>query len=203
MQDNLLKYNYFLTDTRGRNVRAYMKIPPPSVSDPTREQVVAKMLKHGINIDEYSLLYDKCSIPSNNNLSKLALEIFESSSCFVSQYSKYRDVLNNLIQKYTANSVIHETNAGSFIIQNQDAFTLQFHSIENLVVGTRIEQVYNQDQSTATVNHAPEPTVQHQRTTPTEVNTLLDIVEESFNTQHHRCTETSNGQQDINLTRKN
>lgn len=114
MQDNLLKYNYFLINARGYNVKAYMKIPPPSMNDPTREEFVAKMLKHDINIEEYCAIYEKCSIPLNNNLSESALNIFASSSCLVNQYAKYRDVLNNVIQNHVANSVIRATDNGNF-----------------------------------------------------------------------------------------
>ncbi|CAF4001829.1 unnamed protein product [Rotaria sordida] len=202
MQDNLLKYNYFLTNARGYNVKAYMKIPPPSVNDPTREEFVAKMLKHDINIDEYCAIYEKCSIPLNNNLSKLALNIFASSSCLVNQYAKYRGVLNNIIQKHVANSIIRQTDTGSFIIQNQDAFTVQFHDIENWVVGTCIEQTNNRDQPTTMIFHAPASKVTSQTTTPVKVNTFTDIVEESSVTQHHCCIEVLSNQQDINITQK-
>jgi hypothetical protein len=204
MQDNLLKFNYFLINARGYNVKAYMKIPPPSVNDPMREEFVAKMLKHDINVDESCAIYNKCSIPLNNNLSKLALEIFAGSSCLVNQYSKYRGVLNNLIQIHVANSVIRETNIGSFIIQDQDAFTVQFQNIENWVVGTRIEQTDNRYQPTTTMYHAPASAskVPSQTTTPVEVNIFPDIVEESSVTQHHCCIEVSSNQQDINITRK-
>ncbi|CAF3956621.1 unnamed protein product [Rotaria sp. Silwood2] len=90
INDNLLKFNYFLTDVRGRNVKSYMKVPIPSISDPTREQFVNNLLKHEINVDEYCLNYEKASIPLNNYFSKLTLEIFECIASFVTQYSKYR-----------------------------------------------------------------------------------------------------------------
>ncbi|CAF1345831.1 unnamed protein product [Rotaria sordida] len=200
MQDNLLKYNYFLTNARGYNVKAYMKIPPPSVNDPTREEFVAKMLKHDINIDEYCAIYEKCSIPLNHNLSTLALRIFASSSCLVNQYVKYRGVLNNTIQQHVANSVIHETDTGCFIIQNQDAFTVQFHDIENWVVGTCVERTNNPGQPTTTIFHAPPFKGPSQTTTPAEVNIFPDIVEESSMTQHQYCIEVLSNQQNINIT---
>jgi len=202
MQDNLLKYNYFLIDARGYNVKSYMKIPPPSMNDSTREDFVAKMLKHDINIDEYCAIYEKSSIPLNNNLSKLALNIFANSSCLVNQYVKYRDVLKNIIQKHAANSVIRETDTGCFIILNQDAFTVQFHDIENWVVGTRIQQTNNRDEPTTTVFHVPASKVPSQTATPVEINKFPDIVEESSVIQHHDCVEVLSNQQDINITRK-
>ena len=202
MQDSLLKYNYFLTNARGYNVKSYMKIPPPLVNDPKRKEFLAKMLEHDINIDEYCAIYDKCSIPLNHNLSKLALQIFANSSCLVNQYVKYRGVLNNIIQKHVANSVIRETDSGSFIVQNQDAFTVQFHDIENWVVGTYIEQTNNRDQPTTTISHASASKVPSQTTTPVEVNTFPDIVEESSATLHHCYIEVLSNQQDINITRK-
>ncbi|CAF1404074.1 unnamed protein product [Rotaria sordida] len=177
-----------------------MKIPPPSVNDPTREEFVAKMLKHDINIDEYCAIYEKCSIPLNHNLSTLALRIFASSSCLVNQYVKYRGVLNNTIQQHVANSVIHETDTGCFIIQNQDAFTVQFHDIENWVVGTCVERTNNPGQPTTTIFHAPPFKGPSQTTTPAEVNIFPDIVEESSMTQHQYCIEVLSNQQNINIT---
>ncbi|CAF4056259.1 unnamed protein product, partial [Rotaria sp. Silwood2] len=90
INDNLLKFNYFLTDVRGRNVKSYMKVPIPPISDPTRGQFVNNLLKHEINVDKYCLNYEKASIPLNNYFSKLTLEIFECTASFVTQYSKYR-----------------------------------------------------------------------------------------------------------------
>ena len=201
MQDNLLKFNYFLTDVRGRSVRAYLKIPPPSIDDPTREQFVTNMLKHGINIDEYCLLYEKCSIPSNNNLSKLAMDVFARSACLINQYSKYRNALNSVIQVHATNSAIRETNMGTFIILNEDAFTLQFHDIENLVTGSYRQQTENPFQLATVMDRASEITVQQPRTTSIEVDGYPGVVEENVVAQHHRCAEGANNDQNVDMTR--
>ena len=58
IQDNLLKLNYFLVDSRGRVNRSYMKVPPPSIGDPAREEFIDKMLRHGIGVEEYCLIYE-------------------------------------------------------------------------------------------------------------------------------------------------
>ncbi len=42
MTDNLLKFNYFLTDIQGQNIKSYMKIPIPSIGDPARARLVNK-----------------------------------------------------------------------------------------------------------------------------------------------------------------
>jgi len=153
IQDNLLKLNYFLVDSRGRVNRSYMKVPPPSIGDPAREEFIDKMLRHGIGVEEYCLIYERCSIPPNNKLSNFTLDIFEKSSSFVNQYSKYRQILENVIQKHVANSNIHETYSGTFVVQNQNAFTLHFDQIDNLTMGRRPEQTGNQNQSTTILNH--------------------------------------------------
>ncbi|CAF1676204.1 unnamed protein product [Rotaria magnacalcarata] len=120
LQHNLLKFNYFLTDVRGRNIKSYMKIPIPSVDDPIHEQFISNLLKHEINIDEYYSIYEKSAIPLNNNLSKLALEIFEYNGSFVSQYSKYKNQLNIIIKKHVDNRHIEEAEDGHFIIKDQN-----------------------------------------------------------------------------------
>jgi len=51
--DNLIKYNYFLTDFCGRNVKSYMKVLVLSNNNPSPEQFLNNSIKHNINIDEY------------------------------------------------------------------------------------------------------------------------------------------------------
>jgi hypothetical protein len=99
--DNLIKYNYFLTDFCGRNVKSYMKVLVLSNNDPSPEQFLNNSIKHNINIDEYCSIYEKSSIPSNNKLSTLSLQLFETNGSFVSQYSKYKNQLHVIIQKHT------------------------------------------------------------------------------------------------------
>ncbi|CAF4815305.1 unnamed protein product, partial [Rotaria sp. Silwood2] len=98
--------------------------------------------------------------------------------------------------------VIRETDIGSFIILNQDAFTVEFHDIENWVVGTCIQQTNNRNEPTTTFFHIPASKVPSQTTTPVEINKFPDIVEESSVTQHHCLIEILSNQQDINITRK-
>ncbi|CAF1421797.1 unnamed protein product [Adineta ricciae] len=202
MQDNLLKYNYFLTNIRGHNVKAYMKIPPPSTNDPMRKEFVAKMLKHGINIDEYCTIYEKCSIPPNNSLSKMTLKIFAGSSCLVNQYAKYRDALTNIIQSHIANSIIHEVGTGSFIVQDPDAFDVQFHDIENWTVGTCTQQTNNRNQPTTTAFCAPASKATGQTITPIQVNIHQNIVAESSVPQHDCYIEALSSQPDIPMTQE-
>jgi hypothetical protein len=202
MTDNLLKYNYFLTDARGRNIKCYMKTPIPSADHPTRDQFVNNLLKHDINIDEYCSIYEKSSIPSNNNLSKLTLEIFEHSACFVNQYSKYQPQLNIVIQKHIENCFIREVD-GNFIIQNADVFTCQFHHIENLVLGAQPQQIHAKRQCINTINQANKSIIQSKHTTADIVNTFHDTIEKSREIQHHSLTETSHDQQDTDITGKN
>lgn len=71
LADDLIKYNYFLTDVRGRNVRSYLKLPIPPLDDPTRDLFLNKLIKHDINIDEYESVYEKSSIPPHNKFSVL------------------------------------------------------------------------------------------------------------------------------------
>jgi hypothetical protein len=202
MADSLLKFNYFLTDVRGRNVKSYIKIPVPSIADPTRVQFVKNLLKHDIDVDEYCSIYEKSSIPLNNNLSKLTVEVFERNACLVTQYSKYRNQLNNVIQNHVENHFIRETEQGNFIIHNQEGFTCQFHDIENLVLGARSEQVCRKRQSVNSINEVTKSVIQPERTTTAEVNILCDTVEKNREIQHHDFISTSNDQQDIDTTGK-
>lgn len=180
LEDNLLKFNFFLTDIRGRNIKSYMKMPIPSINDETHEQFVTNLLKHEINIDEYYSIYEKSAIPLHNNLSKLALEIFEFNGSFVNQYAKYKNQLNVIIKKHVENRYIEETEDGHFIIKDQNVFTLQFYDIENLVLGQRQEQINNR----ALLNIINQPissritksTIELKRTTAIEVDKSYSVV---------------------------
>ena len=177
------------------------------MSDSAREEFLDKLLKHDINIDEYCSIYEKSSIPLNNNLSELTLEIFEHNSCLVAQYSKYKNQLKVVIQKHLENRYIHETEEGNFVIQDQNRFTCQFDDIENIVSSIRSEQRARKHQPVNSVNQG----ISIQRTrstayfinTTTEVNVFRDTVERDPEVQHPDLTEESNDCQDIAPTSKN
>ncbi|CAF3780170.1 unnamed protein product [Rotaria socialis] len=201
LEDNLLKFNYFLTDIRGRNIKSYMKIPIPSINDETREQFVTNLLKHEINIDEYYSIYEKSAIPLNNNLSKLALEIFEYTSSFVNQYAKYKNQLNVIIKKHVENRYIEETEDGHFIIKDQNVFALQFHDIENLVLGQRQEQINNR--ALLSITNQPissritKSTKELKRTTAIEVDKSYSVVAKNCERQSQELPDVLIDQPDI------
>ncbi|CAM4975240.1 unnamed protein product [Rotaria socialis] len=147
LKDNLLKFNYFLLDSRGRVVKSYMKMSIPATDNPFRTQFLNNLLKHDINIDEYRSNYEKCSIPPNNNLSKLSMEIFENCSAFVNQYSKYRNQMNSVIHKHKENNNIEEVEGDIFNVINEYGFSCQFESIENLLLNERKEKTSSRSQT--------------------------------------------------------
>ncbi|CAF2823305.1 unnamed protein product [Rotaria sp. Silwood2] len=200
MNDHLLKFNYFLTDTRGRNVKSYMKAPVPPGDDPTRDQFIKNLLKHDIDVNEYCSIYESSTIPPNNNLSNLTLEIFEHSACFVNEYSKYQVQLNIVIRKHIENCVVREVEQGNFIIQNANAFTRQFHHIESLVLGAQPNQVNGKRQSVNIINQANNSTVQSRHTTAPIVNVFHDAVEKSQETQRDSPIKTSCDPRDTDIT---
>jgi hypothetical protein len=57
VSDKLIKYNYFLTDIRARNVKSYMKLPIPGDHDPAKEIFLSKLIKHVINIEKTTVSY--------------------------------------------------------------------------------------------------------------------------------------------------
>ncbi|UJR12557.1 hypothetical protein I4U23_016733 [Adineta vaga] len=195
MNDNLLKFNYFLTDIRGRNVKSYIKVPVPYEDDPTRDVFIANLLKHGIDFDEYCSIYKTSSLPPYNNFSSLTLEIFEHSACFVNEYSKYRDQLNHVIQKHIENCVIREVVEGNFVIQNANEFTRQYEDIENLVLSNQSNQANSKRQSFNIINQTNKSTTQCRHTTVSIVNVSRDVVEKSQQAQHHSPKRTSCDQQ--------
>ncbi|CAF0917303.1 unnamed protein product [Adineta steineri] len=162
MIDGLLKFNYFLIDIRGRNVKSYMKVPVPSHDDPTRDLFIKNLMKNDIDVNEYCSIYKSSSIPPNNNLSNKALEFFEYSACL-----------------HITNSVIQEVEQGSFIIKNANVFTHQFHSIENLVVDTQSNQINSKRQPLNVISQVNKSVVQIRHTTTSIVNVSCNTVEKS------------------------
>jgi hypothetical protein len=144
--DNLIKFNYFLTDIRGRNVRSYMRMPIPSLNDPGRTHFLNALAKHDINADEYHSIYEKSSIPSSNSLSAFSLQIFESNSSLVPQYNKYRDQLHSVIQKHMESGNIQAAADGNLIVTNQGAFSHGFDEIMNLMSTGRQEKLDRRSQ---------------------------------------------------------
>jgi len=137
LSDNLIKYNYFLTDIRGRNVKSYMKLPVPDDHDRTKEVFLNKLIKHDINIEDYCTIYGNSSIPPNNKLSVLTLQVFENNASFVNQYSKYKNQLQTIVQKHLDNHNIEETDIGHFVIINPTAFPSDCSKIMNINQGKR------------------------------------------------------------------
>ncbi|CAF2823290.1 unnamed protein product [Rotaria sp. Silwood2] len=200
MNYHLLKFNYFLTDTRGRNVKSYMKAPLLPGDDPTRDQFIKNLVKHDIDVSEYSSIYESSSIPPNNNLSNLTSEIFEHTAYFVNEYSKYQVQLNIVIRKHIENCVIREVEQGNFIIQNANAFTRQFHQIESLALGAQPNQVNGECQSLNIINQANKSPIQSRHTTAPIVNVFHDTVEKSQETQRDSSIKTSCNRRDTDIT---
>lgn len=114
-----------------------MKLPVPSDDDPAKENFLSKLIKHQIDIEDYCSVYNKSSIPPNNKLSTLALQVFEVNASLVNQYSKYRNQLQTIIQKHLDNRHIQETDEGDFTVLNKTAFSSQCHLILNINQGKR------------------------------------------------------------------
>lgn len=195
LADNLLKFNYFLTDVRGRNVKSYMKIPIPSTSDPSRERFLHTLSKHDVDIDDYYATYKKSSIPLQNSLSKLAVDIFEHYGCFVNQYSKYPTELATVINKQIQNGSIIRTEEGDFSIYNRDPFNFQFDEIENLVLGARTEPTATKHQPVNTTNQETRATTSLKNTTAADPYGADDTEKENCVT-HHSSSGKSMDQQD-------
>lgn len=207
MSDNLLKFNYFLIDVRGRNLKSYMKIPIPPINDPAYEELVKNLLKHDINIEEYRSVYQNSSIPSNNNLSQLTLGIFERNSSFITQYPKYQAQLSIVVEKLLQNRFIQQIEDGNFVVRNQDLFTQKFHEIENLITGVRPRHVPTKRQlagsKTPPVNDQPTSVALRVAITTTEINMCGDATEETRGSQHHTSVGNSGDEQGINITNEN
>ena len=169
LADNLIKYNYFLTDIRNRNLKSYLKLPIPSNNESAQKQFLSNLVKHDIDIDEYRSVYQKSSIPPNNKLSTLSLQLFETNASFVSQYSKYKNQLQVIIKKHIDNHNIKETEERTFIVTNNHAFPHQYHDIRNLMLSERQERQNN-------ISHL------HNLTRPTTVEQTTDSRIELENT---------------------
>lgn len=178
MKDNLLKFNYFLTDARGRNVKSYMKAPIPSQGDLIEENFRQKLQKHRIDIDEYRSVYETSSIPPQNSLSKMTLEILKRDGAFVGQYSKYKIQLSELIKNLIEKGAIVQNDEESFSIRNPDAFDLQFHDIENLVTGGRTQQISSQPHAITTGRNLTTSRIELSKAKPTEDN-FHDVTSQS------------------------
>ena len=137
MMDDLIKFNHFLLDIRGRAVKSYMKTPIPSVDDPSRGDVLKKLTKHGIDISNYCSMYEACSIPSGNTLSSLAIDNLNSIGSLVQEYSKYEEQLQGVIREHLDNGNIRLSSTGNFTIVNQSVFCGQFSEITNLRPGEK------------------------------------------------------------------
>lgn len=148
MDDHLIKLNYFLLDVRGRNPRSYMKAPIPDTDDPTHDRVVKALVKNGIDVAEYRSSYEASTIPPNNILSQLAMDIFKSTASMVSDYSKYPDQLKHIIDYRLDCKHIEKSNSGKLIVIDHNAFANVFQDIINLTSETKQRSARKQSQST-------------------------------------------------------
>lgn len=192
LNDNVLKFNYFLTDARGRNVKSYMKVPIPSANDPNRATLVKILAKHDINIEEYCSIYEASSIPSQNSLSKLSLELFEKSACFVAEYHKYKHQLHAVIKKHIENNDIVQLNEEKLYAQKSNMFTCYFHEIENLVSNTRSEHSSGRQSTVIPQTTASNLPLRH---SIHEINAVDDTPERGNETQPQRTTKKSSNEQ--------
>ena len=181
-----------------------MKMPMPLSTDPAREKFVEKLLKHDIDVKDYCSVYEKSSIPPNNNLSTLALQIFERNACFVAEYSKYRNQLNVVIHKHLHNGGIEETAEGDFIILNQDQFPHQFRDFVNLASISRSEQSRSANQSISssrrTVTHQPTTSTARPPLITTESVVCCDAVEKDAEVLRDDPCDLSTNHQAIDST---
>lgn len=132
VDDGLLKYNYFLLDSRGRNVKSYLKIPPTLIDDPAHESMREKLIKNGIEVKEYFSVFEKSRIPPNNKLSVLSINIFKHNASFVPEYAKYKDELQVVIQEHIQNGHIEEDLNDNFGVKDVNIFSHLYDEIENL-----------------------------------------------------------------------
>ena len=208
INDGLLKYNYFLVDVRDRNTKSYMKMPIPSPDDPARDQFVRNLIKHNVNIDEYCVMFEKSSIPSNNRLSTLSLQLFEHNACFVTQYSKYKDQLSAIIQKHLENGNVRESDDGKFLITNRSAFIGRTDEITNLVLGGRQEQSNTRLQAFALVQSVTiEPTtnsvINSQHAAPVDEEVVRNPCPVAPSIPSHVFRQASVVRKDFDVTRSN
>ncbi|CAF2055847.1 unnamed protein product [Rotaria magnacalcarata] len=204
MNDGLLKFNYFLTDIRGRNVKSYMKMPIASGNDSAQELYIKNLVKHDINVLEYTSTYEKSSIPSNNNLSLLSLEIFKYNASFVPHYLKYKNQLHDIIQEHLQNGLIRETEEGNFISIHEDGFHRKFHEIENLILYGRQGQLNKRSHSiklvkSTTIEQTTTSVIQFDSTTRARKDFLQNIVEKECEMQSSSLREISINREDPDL----
>ncbi|UJR06732.1 hypothetical protein I4U23_011021 [Adineta vaga] len=184
INDGLLKFNYFLLDARNRKIKSYMKIPITKANDELQECVKNKLIKHGINVDEYYSVYRISSIPPNNKLSPLSLEIFKYSSCLVPYYKCYKNHLETVIQHHIQNGSVQEVEDGCFVTTNEDVFSCDYNDIENLLLCNRRKQSDNNCKAA----NPPKPTtsspIQLEKTTESVVNVPCNTHEKDCEEQH-------------------
>ena len=172
--DHLIKFNYFLNDSRGRNVKSYMKMPIPSFDDPLRKDFADALMKHDISIEEYHSAYEKSSIPANNHLSAFAIEIFECKSALVSQYVKYTAQLQSVIQNHVLNGNVQESENAIFTVINQNAFQHKFDDIPNLMPNERQEKMNRKSQPLRVLQHTTNPALNQ-----TAADVTISVVDKS------------------------
>ena len=166
MDDDLIKFNTFLLDVRGRSVRCYMKAPIPAMSDPAYDQVLEALTKHGIDVAEYRSSYEASTIPSNNKFSLFTINIFKSTASLVPHYSKYQDQLKDIVQEHLDSGTIERMSTGKFVVLNQGAFPHHFKDIDNMASFRKHGQSTRQSESVgqltnraSTENHRSHDTI--------------------------------------------
>lgn len=113
-----------------------MKIPVPPINDPSYKTFIETLTRHEIDVDEYRIVYKNSSIPSNNTLSQMTLQFFQTNASFVTEYKKYESQLHSIVQEHVENGNIEETD-GQFVVVKKDAFTHRFHEIGNFISPSR------------------------------------------------------------------
>ena len=197
LNDGLLKFNYFLTDPRGRNVKSYMKIPIATTDNSSQELLKIKLIKHGINVEEYYSVYDTSSIPPYNKLSTLSLQIFKYSSCFVSYYKRYKDQLEMVIQEHIHKGDIKEAEDGCFFITNGSVFSHNYNDIENLLLCNQQRQLCDNSRAMNVEKTTTNSSIQLEKTTASRINVLCETNEKEYEMPHQNLEEEAIGEQHL------
>ena len=137
------------------------------------------------------------SIPPNNTLSILSLEIFKRNGCFVSQYSKYSNQLQEIIQEHLQNGHIKQNGNGSFVILTSNVFCLECYNFENLAFHGRQKQVCARPNSICTVKQATNLPIELVRTTAPRNEISCEIIGTEYEMQNQGLEQHVLQEQDV------
>lgn len=190
INDGLLKFNYFLTDIRGRNVKSYMKIPIPTATDVQGQELLKKkLIKHEINVEEYYSTYDKFLVTPNNKLSTLSIEIFRNNASLVPYYARHRSQLEAVIREYIQNGHIQEAGEDRFTIINENVFPHRYDDIESLMSHGRQRRSYDISEQVASTQPAANPLVELETIKVTTVEAGCNTTEKQCEMRYHNVHE--------------